>query len=96
MSPDGYIRWQRRTSTGGKTSSSYSNPKTGAPTNVWLRLTREGATITGYRSINGVNWTRLSSAKISMANNVTMGLVVASGSTNTLDTTVFSNPTAVP
>jgi hypothetical protein len=34
----------------------------GAPTypDVWLRLTRVGDTITGYRSVNGTDWTQIS------------------------------------
>jgi hypothetical protein len=41
---------------------------------VWLRITRAGNTLTGYRSANGVNWTQVSQVAIALP----VGLLVVS------------------
>ena len=84
ISPDGTFRWQRRSSTGGTTSSTTST--LGTPPNVWTRLVRTGNTLYGYRSTDGTNWTQVNSRSITMATNIYVGLAVASGSSNTLNT----------
>ncbi|MFN3408277.1 MAG: Ig-like domain-containing protein [Limisphaerales bacterium] len=96
VSPDGLIRWQTRTRTGGSISSSFINPRTGPPANLWLRLTREGGSISGYRSTDGVNWTRMNRIKLDLAPNIHMGFTVSSGNLTTPDRAVFSNAAAVP
>ena len=75
-SPDGRFRWQYRNSTGGKTASTLST--TGAPPNIWTRLARSGNTLAGYKSIDGTNWSLVSSRNLSMATNIFVGLAVAS------------------
>lgn len=94
LSPDGTFRWQRRSSTGGNTSSSTAG--TGILPNTWVRLVRTGSTLTGYRSTDGVNWTKSDSRNISMASNIYIGLTVASGSSSVLNTSSFSGATVVP
>jgi hypothetical protein len=94
MSPEGTFRWLRRSSTGGTTSSSTS--KTGTPPNTWVRLLRSGTTITGYKSLDGATWTKVNSVNLTMATNISFGLVVASGSTNALNTSTFSIGSVVP
>ncbi len=94
ISPDGQFRWQRRSSTGGSTSSTTSI--IGTPPNVWLRLVRTGGTLYGYRSANGTTWTLVNSRSITMATSIHVGLSVASGSSSTLNTATFSNLTVVP
>jgi hypothetical protein len=89
---DRTVRWQRRSTTSGSTSSSTS----GTSTNAWIRLTRTNNTLYGFKSTNGVTWTRLTSARITMATNIYVGFAVASGATNTLDTAVFNTATIVP
>lgn len=94
ISPDGQFRWQRRSSTGGRTSSTTSI--IGTPPNVWIRLVRSGGTLYGYRSTNGTTWTLVNSRSITMATSIHVGLAVASGSSSTLNTATFSNLTVVP
>jgi len=94
ISPDGRFRWQRRGNTGGSTSSTAST--TGTPPNAWARLVRVGNTFYGYKSTDGTNWTQAGSRSITMATNIYVGLAVASGSSNTLNTATFTNLTAVP
>jgi hypothetical protein len=88
------FRWQRRSTTGGNTLSTTSVVAT--PPNAWARLVRSNSTLYGYSSTNGVNWTKLTSTSITMATNIYVGFVVASGSTNTLNTSVFSNVAVTP
>jgi regulation of enolase protein 1 (concanavalin A-like superfamily) len=88
------FRWQRRSTTGGSTSTTTSGTST--PPNAWLRLVRSGKTLYGYKSSDGINWTKLSSPNINMASTIHIGLIVASGDTNKLNTSVFSNVTVVP
>jgi len=86
--------WQRRSNTGGGTSSTKAGSAT--PPNVWTRLVRQGNTLSGYKSADGTNWTQVNSSTITMATNIYIGFVVASGSTTTLSTTLFTNVTVVP
>ena len=94
ISPGGTFRAQRRTSTSSSTASTVSSAC--APPNVWVRLVRTGKTLYSYRSTDGTNWTLVSSNKITMATNIYFGLAVASGNTNTLNTSTFTNVTVVP
>jgi hypothetical protein len=94
FSPGGTMRWQRRSST----SSGTSNSKAGNGTlpNVWVRVVRSGNTLSGYKSADGVNWSLVNSATISMAPNIYIGLAVASGSSGTLASSVLNNVIVVP
>ena len=94
ITPNGSFRWQRRTNTGGNTFTSKSG--SGTLPAVWVRVVRTGNRLSGYTSADGVNWTLVNSATISMASNIYIGLAVASGSTSTLGTATFTNITAVP
>jgi hypothetical protein len=94
ISPDGTFRWQRRSKTGGWTSSTTSF--IGTPPNVWTRLVRTGNTLYGYGSTDGTNWTQVNSRSMTMATDIYVGLAVASGSSNTLNTATFTNITVVP
>ena len=94
ISPDGRFRAQRRSSTGGSTSTRTSG--SGTPPNEWVRLVRSGNVFYTYRSTDASNWTLVSSNAITMASNVYVGFAVASGNTNTLNTARFSTATVVP
>ena len=94
ISPGGTFRSQSRSSTSGSTVSTVSSGC--APPNVWARLVRAGNSLYSYQSTTGTNWTLVSSNSITMATNIYFGLAVASGSTNTLNTSTFTNLTVVP
>lgn len=87
-------RWVRRTSTNGNTST--SNSGTGTVPNTWVRLTRVGSVITAYRSTNGTAWTQVGSLSASFPTNCYIGLVVASGTTGTLNASQFGNVSVTP
>lgn len=84
----------RRTSTGGSTTSTSSTSQT--PPNCWVRITRTGNSFAMQRSTNGTSWTTVNTSTITMATNVTVGLIVTSGSNTVLDTDLFDNVTVVP
>ena len=94
ISPGGTFRSQSRSSTSGSTASTVSSAC--APPNVWARLVRAGNSLYSYLSTTGTNWTLVSSNSITMATNIYFGLAVASGNTNTLNISTFTNLTAVP
>lgn len=94
LSCAGSFRWEKRSQTGGNTSvNNFSKP---ALPNAWVRLVRVGNTLSGYTSTDGVNWTLANNASVNMSSNVYVGLVVASGSTSTLNSVAFSQPVVVP
>jgi len=90
----GSYKWMRRTSTGGNVSN--TNSSSGTAPNIWIRLVRVGNTVTAAKSTNGTSWTTIGSATVTMASSCYIGLAVSSGSTTTLNTSVFDNVTAVP
>ena len=94
MTDDNDYRWVRRTSTNGNTSTTSSS--TGTVPNTWVRLTRVGTTITAYKSSNGTSWTQVGSLSASFPSSCYIGLVVASGTSSTLNTSQFSNVSVTP
>jgi regulation of enolase protein 1 (concanavalin A-like superfamily) len=77
-----------RTTTG--SASSYGTGGAGTLP-YWVEVVRSGNTFTGYRSADGVNWVQVASETITMAQDVYIGLAVASGSTSTAYTATFDN-----
>ena len=79
-----------RTTTGasaGTQSISYSSPA--SP--YWVKLVRSGSTFTGYISQNNFDWTQVATTTINMAQNVYIGLGLASGAATTLETATFDS-----
>src|SRR5262249_10454560 len=76
ISPNGGLRWQRRTSTTKGTSTSKAG--SGTPPNIWARVVRKSNTLSGYTSTDGTNWNLVNSTSLTMANNIYVGLAVAS------------------
>jgi hypothetical protein len=94
VSPSGTLRWQRRSSTGGGTSSTKGGSSNSS--NPWVRIVRTGNLLQGYKSVDGVSWSLINSSTISMAPNISVGLAVASGTTQSLASSVFANVTVIP
>jgi hypothetical protein len=86
--------WQRRSKTNFKTWATTAGSAT--PPQAWVRLVRSGSFFTGYQSTDGINWTQVSSANISMASNIYIGLAVSSGSDSLLNTSTFDNLDVAP
>jgi len=55
ITPDGRVGWQYRSATGNSSDSTRSEPGTITPPH-WVKLTRQGNTITAQHSSDGVNW----------------------------------------
>jgi regulation of enolase protein 1 (concanavalin A-like superfamily) len=79
-----------RTATAGV--SQYTDGGTGtAP--VWVRLTRSGSTLTGAWSADGVSWSALGSATVSLPATTQVGLAVCAVDNSALATATFTNVT---
>jgi hypothetical protein len=56
---------------------------------AWVRLKRTGNTFTGYRSTDGLTWTKVGKAKVKMGPTVLFGLAAASQSDSATTTAQF-------
>ena len=97
VSPTGRVEWMFRP-TIGATTTAISLPANSAPLPHWVRITRQGNTITGEHSANGTTWETLtaadgtpSSVNLIMAGDIYIGLAVTSHVAGTATTAVFSN-----
>ena len=88
VSPGEGFAFQRRTET--DTWSESTAGGTGALP-AWVRLVRQGGTVTAYRSSDGIGWTAMESAAISMADTVYVGIAVTSGDVATSATASVSH-----
>jgi fibronectin type 3 domain-containing protein/regulation of enolase protein 1 (concanavalin A-like superfamily) len=77
-----------RSTTGGTTTSNAGIGANSYP-NSWIRLARVGDTFTGYFSTDGVSWTVISSATVSMSSTIYLGFAVASRAAGQLATAQF-------
>ncbi|MCW1912560.1 M60 family metallopeptidase [Luteolibacter sp. GHJ8] len=93
ISPSNGVSFQRRTATGG---SSTSTTTAGITAPRWVRITRTNNTLATSYSSNGTTWTTLGSATISMAANIQIGLAVSSHNNTTDCTAVFDSVTVTP
>jgi regulation of enolase protein 1 (concanavalin A-like superfamily) len=92
ISAGGQTAFQRRTATGGS-SSSTAGPAATAP--KWVRVTRSGSTFTGFVSSDGSSWSQVGTASISMVSDVFIGLAVTSHKDGTLCTAAFDHVSTV-
>lgn len=76
-----------RSNNGNTTLSGSAGPFT--PT--WVKLVRAGATFTGYVSADGLAWTLLGTATVSMGNSVTIGLLTSSNNVRALNVATMTN-----
>ncbi|MGH7196399.1 MAG: PQQ-dependent sugar dehydrogenase [Candidatus Saccharimonadales bacterium] len=73
---------------------SYNSNTGGGPyafPNAWLKIKRVGSIITGYTSSDGVTWTEVGTANITMTPDATIGLFVTSHNNTALSTATFDN-----
>ena len=85
MPQTGFV-FQRRTSPGAVALST-AGPVVTAP--YWFKLVRSGSTFSGSYSADGVTWTLLGSATVSMPSDVLVGLPVTSHVNGTVNTSTF-------
>ena len=90
VTPGNGTAFQYRTTKGGMAAN---NNTAAVATPYWVRLVRLGNTFIGYRSSNGVSWSRQTSITIAMGTTVYVGLNVCSHNNNALNTAVIDNVT---
>lgn len=88
--PNGNIEFLKRASTGGSTTS-VASASQGAPS--WLRLVRNGTTVTASVSADGTTWRTVGSTSVTMGTSVYVGLCVTSHNTSLRNTATFDNVT---
>jgi phosphatidylserine/phosphatidylglycerophosphate/cardiolipin synthase-like enzyme len=82
--------FQYRTSNGAA-AASIAGPGNAAP--FYVKIVREGNTVTGFTSSNGTTWTEVGSATLSLGSTVQIGLAVSSHDTTKLATATFDHVT---
>lgn len=85
----GDYQLQHRTKAGGKAAKAAKRNKDTDKT--WVRLVRNGNTITAFTSENGTKWTKVGSCKVNLPAQSYIGLSVSSGDKDKLNTAKFSN-----
>jgi regulation of enolase protein 1 (concanavalin A-like superfamily) len=80
-----------RSSTGGTSSQSLA----AGATPLWVRVVRSGNTFTGYKSTDGVTWTTVGTATVTMTTSVYIGLAVTAHNDGALCTSTFDNVTVL-
>jgi regulation of enolase protein 1 (concanavalin A-like superfamily) len=88
LDPTGLAHFDSRTSAGANTS--YSSVG-GLSSTEWLKLVRNGNTITAYLSSNDSTWTTVSSATLSLDTALQVGLAVTAHDAGKIETATFSN-----
>jgi hypothetical protein len=83
------VNFQRRLADGNATSVGTAGTQATAPR--WVKLVRAGNVISGYESVDGVNWTLVTSDTFVMGPDVLIGLAVSSHVTGTNATATFTN-----
>src|SRR5262249_21773591 len=91
ITPGHGLLFESRTCTG-CVSSSTPGALVTAP--YWVWIVRQGSTFSGWASSDGVHWSFVASATISMASTVYLGLAVSAGTNTILNTSTFSNVAA--
>jgi glucose/arabinose dehydrogenase len=76
---------------GSKSATPNSYPAGFTEPNKWLELQRVGNTFTSWLSADGVNWTKIGTATVTMSNPVTIGLFVTSHNIGELSTAAFDH-----
>lgn len=89
LTPSNGILFQHRTSAGGSTTMTAVSGV--APS--WLRISRRGTTIAAATSIDGVNWTSVSTASIPFTGSIYVGLAVTSSRPSRLAAATFDSMT---
>jgi fibronectin type 3 domain-containing protein len=94
LTPGSGVQFQRRTNTGGVTTTASVNGIT-AP--LWLKLTRTGNILRAFHSTNGTTWTQFGGNQtVTMSATVTFGLVGCSHADGVLSTSTMDSVTATP
>lgn len=83
------LSFQRRTAANADTTATLVSGA--APS--WIKLVRNSSVITSYRSGDGVNWTKVASASVTLSRDVLIGLAVTSHTYGRIAAGAFDNVT---
>lgn len=86
---EGGLEFISRETKGGDTKIAGASTAEKAP--FFLKLTRSGNTLTGYKSADGKQWTLVGSAAAAMTGDVLVGLIANTGIRGNLNTAKFDN-----
>jgi len=89
LTPDGRILWSTRANSNGFPVSTTTIPSA-APAR-WLSLMRTNNAFYGFCSTDGLSWSAVGATSFTMSSNTFAGLAVNSGSSNTFNTSSFTN-----
>jgi regulation of enolase protein 1 (concanavalin A-like superfamily) len=90
VTPGHGLAFQRRATAGALSAHTTGGAGT-AP--YWVKLTRQGQIVKAYKSPDGVTWTAVGQATLSISGPVYVGLAVSSHAAGTLATATFTNVT---
>lgn len=88
ITPTNGLAFQRRITSPGSSSTTAGGAGT---TPYWVKVSRAGNIFTGSKSVDGINWTVVGSATITMATNVYIGLAVTSHNNSVVSACAFDN-----
>jgi len=63
---------------------------------VWFKIERSGNAITGYQSVDGIDWFKAGSAELALSSSCLVGLAVTTGSHDKSITSIFDHVKLVP
>jgi hypothetical protein len=91
--PGNGVVFQDRETQGGQSNSWSASNSYGANSNtaVFVKIVRDGNTLTGYDSSNGVNWTEVGTDTINMSQSVYIGLAVTAHNNSAVATATFND-----
>ena len=88
LTPGNGAAFQYRATSRGP-SAHVANGAAAAP--LWVRIIRSGNNLSGYRSVDGVNWSLVGSAIVPMGTTVQVGLAVTAHNDGAINTATFDN-----
>jgi len=87
------VAFRRRASTGGQTNNTYG-PSVAAP--YWVRLVRNGTTVTAYSSADGITWATISSRTVTLGATAYVGIATTSRTASAATTAAVSQVSVIP
>lgn len=96
MTPDNSVNAQGRESTGGGSYSYRPASLDGLQVPQWVRLVRQGDTITSYVSADGADWKQVDAKPLGMGEDVYVGLALTSHDNTQVGTATFENVSVTP
>lgn len=89
VTPSNGVALQHRVAAGGTSEHQGS----GGNVPQWVRLVRQGMSVTGYTSADGINWIIVGTATINLGQTVYVGLAVTAHNNKAVSTATFDNVT---